>query len=72
MTHPNAVVGGSSGIGIGALAVWLAGLAGLDMPPEIGAVVGGAVAALALLIGRQGIVGVWRRIKFGDASPDTE
>lgn len=34
------------GIGGGALVVWLASLAGLEMPAEVGATIAGAIAAV--------------------------
>jgi hypothetical protein len=55
--HPNASVALGSGSGLGALIVWIAGLGGATMPPEVGAAVGGVVAATALFIGRRGIKG---------------
>jgi hypothetical protein len=56
--NPNAAVALTSGSGVGALAVWLLGVVGVDMPPEIGAVVAGAMAGVVLFIGRRGIKGV--------------
>ena len=62
--HPNASVAVGSGSGLGALVVWGVGLGGVVMPAEIGAVIGGGVAGVALLVGKQGIKGlatiVWR------------
>jgi len=44
--------------------VWLVGFIGTPMPPEVGAALGGVLAALFLLIGRRGIRGmlmsIWR------------
>jgi hypothetical protein len=62
--HPNASIALGSGSGLGALVVWLVGLTGTAMPPEVGAAVGGAVAAAVLFVGRRGvkgtIVGIWQ------------
>jgi hypothetical protein len=56
--HPNASRALTHGSGLGALIVWSAGLAGLEMPPEIAAVLAGAVASAFLLIGSRGIKGM--------------
>jgi hypothetical protein len=53
--NPNASVALGSGSGIGALVVWLIGLTGTAVPPEISAVVAGTAASLVLLVGRRGI-----------------
>jgi hypothetical protein len=62
--HPNASLALGSGSGLGALIVWLVGLTGTAMPPEVGAATGGAVAAAFLFIGRRGvkgaILGIWQ------------
>jgi len=62
--NPNASVALGSGAGLGPLIVWLVGFTGAPMRPEVGAALGGVVAALFLLIGRRGIRGllisVWR------------
>lgn len=55
--NPNASIALGSGSGLGALIVWLVGLGGTDVPPEISAVVGGAVASVFLFVGRRGIRG---------------
>lgn len=55
--HPNASRALTHGSGLGALIVWAAGLAGLEMPPEIAAAFAGAVASLFLLVGRRGVKG---------------
>lgn len=64
--HPNASVALGSGSGLGALVVWIVGLTGTTMPAEVGAVVGGLVAATALFIGRAGIRGVWDLLVNGE------
>lgn len=63
--HPNAVVGGTAGIGGGTLVVWLLGLAGVEMTPEVGALIAGAASTVALLIGRKGVRGIARAIWRG-------
>jgi hypothetical protein len=55
-----------SGSGLGALAVWLVGLSGQSMPPEVGAAIGGVVAAAAIFIAHRGIVGAAKTLLFGD------
>jgi hypothetical protein len=57
--HPNASRALTHGSGLGALIVWSAGLAGLDMPPEVAAILAGAVASAFLLIGSRGIKGMF-------------
>jgi hypothetical protein len=63
--NPNAVIGGTTGIGGGALAVYLLNLVGLHIDAYGGAVIAGAVAAAALLIGRVGIRGALRQLWRG-------
>lgn len=62
--HPNAVVGGTAGVGGGVLVVWLLGLAGVALTPEVGAALAGGLAAAVLFLGRNGLTGlariVWR------------
>ena len=62
--NPNASIALGSGAGLGPLMVWLVGFIGTPMPPEVGAALGGVLAALFLLIGRRGIRGmlmsIWR------------
>ena len=61
--HPNASVALGSGSGLGSLAIWMVGLTGAEVPPEVGAAIGGLMAAGFLLIGRRGIkgavIGLW-------------
>jgi hypothetical protein len=66
--HPNASRALTHGSGLGALIVWAAGLAGLEMPPEIAAAFAGAVASLFLLIGSRGIRGTIRDLWNGPES----
>jgi hypothetical protein len=56
--HPNASRALTHGAGLGTLFVWSAGLAGLEMPPEVAAAFAGAVASLFLLIGKRGLKGL--------------
>lgn len=63
--HPNAVVGGTAGIGGGTLVVWLLGLAGVDMTPEVGALIAGGASTAALLVGRKGVRGIARAVWRG-------
>jgi hypothetical protein len=67
--HPNASIALGSGSGLGALVVWLVGLSGTAMPAEVGAAIGGSVAAAALFIGRRGIKGVIQALWQGDQTP---
>jgi ABC-type enterobactin transport system permease subunit len=64
--NPNAVVGGASGIGGGALVVAVLDLAGVQVTnPYLATTIAGAVTAVALFIGRNGIVGAFRMIWRG-------
>jgi hypothetical protein len=63
--HPNAIVAGTSGGGGGVLVVWLLGLAGVEMTPEIGALIAGALGSAALIVGRKGVRGLARAIWRG-------
>ena len=62
--NPNASIALGSGSGCGALVIWLFGVGGLQVPPEVAAVIGAVAAAGFLLIGRRGIkgaiLGLWR------------
>lgn len=63
--NPNAAVALGSGSGLGGIVIWIAQSAGAGIPPEIAALVGGAIAAVALFIGRNGFYGVVNFLKFG-------
>lgn len=45
--------------------MWLLGVAGVVMTPEVGALIAGALASAALLIGRKGVRGIARAIWRG-------
>ena len=64
MKHPNAAVaaGGSS---LSAIIVWLLGHFHVALSAEDGAIIAGAVSAVVLFIGREGIKGAWRRVWGG-------
>lgn len=65
MKHPNAAVaaGGSS---LSAFIVWICGnVLHWSLSAEDGAIIAGAVSALVLFIGRNGIRGLWKRIWNG-------
>lgn len=66
--HPNAIIGGVTGSAGGALIVWVASMAGVDIPAEVAPLVAGAVTALVLAIGREGIRGVVHSVWDGGAS----
>lgn len=63
--HPNASRALTHGSGLGALVVWSAGMAGLEMPPEVAAILAGAVASAFLLIGKRGIRGMFNDLWYG-------
>jgi hypothetical protein len=62
-SHPNASVALGSGAGLGPLATWLIAMTGHPVTAEVGAAIGGLVAAGFLLVGRRGIkgaiIGLW-------------
>jgi len=62
--NPNAAVaaGGSS---LSAIIVWLLGHFHVALSAEDGAIIAGAVSAVVLFIGREGIKGAWRRVWGG-------
>ncbi len=66
--HPNASRALTHGSGLGALVVWIVGLAGLEMPPEIAAAFAGVLASLFLLVGRRGIKGTIHDVWNGSGS----
>jgi hypothetical protein len=68
--NPNASVALSSGAGLGSLIVWSVGLTGAAITPEAAAALGGVLAALFLLIGREGIRGLLGTAWRGSASHD--
>ena len=49
---------------MGTIFIWLVGLTGANVPPEVGAASGGIIAALFLFVGKRGIknaiVGLWQ------------
>ena len=55
LKNPSPSVAVGSGSGIGALIVWVIGLSGTRVPPEMSAVVAGTIAWLVLLVGSRGI-----------------
>ena len=65
--HHNASRALTHGSGLGALVVWSAGMAGLEMPPEVAAILAGAVASAFLLVGKRGIRGMINDLWYGPA-----
>lgn len=65
MKHPNALVGGTAGSGGGALVVWILGMSGVQVEPEVAAVMAGLCAAITLAVGRHGLRGMARLIWRG-------
>ena len=64
MKHPNAAVA-AGGSGLSVFVVWLLGHLHVALSAEDGAVVAGAVASVALFVGRNGLKGVWKRLWGG-------
>ena len=46
-TATTGAVGGVSGVGLAPLIIWILGQFGIDMPPEVAAIVGGLIAGVA-------------------------
>lgn len=68
LRHPNAVVGSTSSIVGAELVVELAkDLFGWDISTGYGILIAGAVSAVVLAIGRDGVRGLWRRLLDGQA-----
>ena len=68
MKHPNATAAGTAAGVVGAV-LWLLEAAGVDVPePPVHVTVwiGGAVSAVVLVIGRDGLRGLARRIWRGE------
>lgn len=63
--NPNASVAVGTGV-LGILTVWLVGVAGVDMPPEVSAVVPVALTTTVLFIGRRGLQGFLKLLWKGD------
>ena len=62
--NKNAAVSVGSG-GAGIVAIYLLGLAGVSLTPELGGVIAGSATTVVLAIGRDGIRGVMRRLWNG-------
>lgn len=63
MKHPNAIVAGVAGLGLGSLVVQVAAKLGVHLDAQDGLYVAGALASAALFVGRNGAVGTWRTLK---------
>jgi hypothetical protein len=66
--NPNATAALAGGSGIGTLAVYALSLFGVNLDPVLATAVGGLVASLILLIGRNGIRGVIRLVWRGKSA----
>lgn len=65
MKHPNAIIGGGSGIALGPAVVEVLALAGVEISSTLGAVIGALAAGAVLLIGRDGVRGIARTLWHG-------
>lgn len=66
MKHPNATVSLVSGSGVGSIVAWLLDDVGhLGISPVACVAIGGAISALALFIGKEGLQGTWNLILHG-------
>lgn len=73
MKNPNAVIGGGSGLGGGALVIWALSLVGLHPNAYAAAAIAAAVTVVVLWIGRipanGGIAGIWNKYMHGKPAP---
>lgn len=68
MKHPNAIVGGASGLSGGALVVYLLGVFHVHPSLYVAGIIFTAASSLVLFIGRNGLAGVWNFVKHGTGS----
>ena len=64
-TNPNAAVA-AGGSGLSVFVVWLLGYLHVALGAEDGAIIAGAVASIALFVGRNGLKGIAKRIWGGE------
>lgn len=70
MSNPNAAVaGGTSSLAVAL--VWFLGNVWphVALSAELGAVIAGGVSTVLLFIGRNGLAGLWEKIKHGSGKP---
>jgi hypothetical protein len=71
--NPNAVIGGGSGLGGGALVVYALSLVGIHVDAYGAVAIASAAATAVLWAGRieaaGGIAGIWNRIMHGKPAP---
>lgn len=65
MSHPNAVIGGASGAGGGALIIYILGLFHAHIDLYAAGLIFTAASSLVLFVGRNGLAGVWAFLKHG-------
>lgn len=68
LPHPNAVVGGTAGLGGGTAVVELLDTLGVHITGPQGALIAGGLTTVALLIGRHGVKGLWRLVVNGSGA----
>jgi len=66
--HPNAIIGGASGLAGGALVVYLFGLEHVNVDVYAAGAIFTAASSLVLFVGHNGLAGVWSFVKHGSAS----
>lgn len=69
LPHPNAVVGGTAGLGGGVGVVEILDTVGVHISGPQGALIAGGLTTIALVIGRHGIRGLWNIIVNGNKTP---
>lgn len=70
MKNPNAVIGGGSGLGGGAIVIFLLSLVHVTVSAYAAVAIAGAVTGAVLWIGREGgIAGIWNKILHGTTTP---
>lgn len=65
LTHPNAFVGGLSGVGGGELVLTLSHQLGWDISAGWAVAIAGGLSYLLLYIGKNGFAGAWAVVKHG-------
>jgi hypothetical protein len=65
--HPNATIAGG-GAGAGALVIWAASRFGVTLTAYEGILVASGLSTVALLIGRNGLAGLWKTLLHGKST----
>lgn len=73
MKHPNAIVGGLSGLSGGAIVIYVLGLVGVHPSLYEAGIIFTLISSAALFVGRNGAVGTWKFVRqtflYGKKAP---